>query len=74
MNQRLVYELADYNEKLKAIADHQIYNCAQIKEILEGRKKEESFITIKEYMELRVERLNKEGRRSYEEINKFDNL
>ena len=71
MNQRLAYELADYNEKLKAIADHQIYNCAQIKEILEGRKKEESLITIKEYMELRIERLNKEGRSSYAEMNKY---
>ena len=54
MNQCLAYELADYNEKLKAIAAHQIYNCAQIKEIFEGRRKE--------------------GRRSYAEMNKFDNL
>lgn len=51
MNQRLDYVLSEYREKLDEIDNLDIYTCSQIKEILEGRYKQESLMTIKEYME-----------------------
>lgn len=71
LNQRLKYILLDYQEKLNQIEDHHLYNCSQIKEILDGKKKIESIITLKEYMESRIESLRKEGRGSYADMNVY---
>ena len=71
MNQRIKYELSYFQDKLDAIQSQQIYSCSQLKEMLEGKAKQESLITIKEYMELRIERLKKDGRNSYAEMNKY---
>lgn len=71
MNQRLGYVLSEYREKLDAIDNLDIYTCSQIKEILEGRHKQESLTTIKEYMEKRITLLRKEGRDSYADMNVY---
>ncbi|KAA6331589.1 hypothetical protein EZS27_019813 [termite gut metagenome] len=75
MNQRLQYVLSEYQEKLDKIEEQHMYNCAQIKEILEGKqeaeRKAEQLITIKEYMERRIEQLQKEKRIRYATANKY---
>lgn len=68
MNQRLKFVLDEYQEKLNLIEDHEIYNCSQIKEILEGKIKPGQIITVKEYFEQRIKELRKEGRGSYADI------
>ena len=69
MNQRLNFVLSEYRDKLSSIHDADIYSCAQLKEILEGRLKAEQPITIKEWMETRIEELRKDGRGSYADMN-----
>ena len=71
MNQRLKFVLGEYQEKLDLIEDQEIYNCSQIKEILEGKIKLEQIITIKEYFEQRIKELRKEGRGSYANMNVY---
>lgn len=71
MNQRLAYVLSEYKEKLDAIQDLIAYNCAQIKDLLEGKAKLEKLTTIKECMQARIERLRKEGRNSYADMNAY---
>ena len=71
MNQRLKFVLDEYQEKLNLIEDHEIYNCSQIKEILEGKIKLEQIITVKEYFEQRIKELRKEGRGSYADMNVY---
>lgn len=71
MNQRLKYVLSGYQEKLDEIPDQRIYSCSQIKEILEGKRKMEQLVTIKEYMEARISALRKEGRGSYADMNVY---
>jgi hypothetical protein len=75
MNQRLQYVLSEYREKLEAIERQEIYNCSQLKDILEGKTEEqqkaEQLITIKDYMELRMERLHQEKRDGYVKINRY---
>jgi integrase len=75
MNQRLQYVLSEYQEKLDAIERPEIYNCSQLKEILEGKaeeqRKAEQLITIKDYMELRMERLHQEKRDGHVKINRY---
>lgn len=71
MNQRLKYVLSEYQEKLNEIPNQRIYNCSQIKEILEGKRKLEQLVTIKEYMETRISELRKEGRDSYADMNVY---
>lgn len=71
MNQRLKYVLSVYQEKLNEIEDQEIYNCSQIKEILEGKQKAEQIITIKEFFETRIKELRKEGRGSYADMNVY---
>ena len=69
MNQRLNFVLSEYRDRLSSIHDADIYSCAQLKEILEGRLKAEQPITIKEWMETRIEELRKDGRGSYADMN-----
>ena len=69
MNQRLNFVLSEYRDRLNSIHDADIYSCAQLKEILEGRLKAEQPITIKEWMETRIEELRKDGRESYANMN-----
>jgi len=71
MNLRLKYVLSEYQEKLEGIPDQYVYNSAQIKEILEGKHRIEQLTTIKEWMEQRIERLRKEGRGSYADMNVY---
>ena len=71
LNQRLKYVLSEYQEKLDEILDQRIYNCSQIKEILEGKRKLEQLVTIKEYMDTRIYELRKEGRDSYADMNVY---
>lgn len=71
MNQRLKFVLGEYQEKLDSIENQEIYNCAQIKEILEGKIKLEQIITVKEYFEQRIKELRKEGRESYADMNVY---
>lgn len=71
MNQRLKFVLDEYQEKLNLIEDHEIYNCSQIKEILEGKIKLEQIITVKDYFEQRIKELRKEGRGSYADMNVY---
>lgn len=71
MNKRLDYVLSDFKEKLNEISDLAIYNCAQIKEILDGKQKIEHLYSIKECMESRIARLRKEGRDSYADMNVY---
>ena len=69
MNQRLNFVLSEYRDRLSSIHDADIYSCAQLKEILEGRLKAEQPITIKEWMETRIEELRKDGRENYADMN-----
>ena len=69
MNQRLNFVLSEYRDRLSSIHDADIYSCAQLKEILEGRLKAEQPITIKEWMGTRIEELRKDGRGSYADMN-----
>lgn len=69
MNQRLSYVLSEFQEKLSAIEDLRIYNCSQIKEILEEKRASEQIVTIREYMLHRIDNLKKEGREGYAEMN-----
>lgn len=69
MNQRLNFVLSEYRDRLSSIHDADIYSCAQLKEILEGRLKAEQPVTIKEWMETRIEELRKDGRGSYADMN-----
>ena len=69
MNQRLNFVLSEYRDRLSSIHNADIYSCAQLKEILEGRLKAEQPITIKEWMETRIEELRKDGRESYANMN-----
>lgn len=71
MNQRLNFVLGEYKDKLSAIHDSDAYSCAQLKEILEGRTQAEQPVTIKEWMETRIEELRKEGRGSYADMNTY---
>ena len=71
MNQRLKFVLSEYQEKLEAIEDQEVYNCIQIKEILEGKKKLEQIITVKEFFSKRIKELRKEGRESYADMNVY---
>lgn len=71
MNQRLKYVLSEYQEKLDEIPDQRIYNCSQIKEILEGKRKLEQLVTIQEYMETRISELRKKNRNSYADMNVY---
>lgn len=69
MNQRLNYVLNEYIKKLNTIQDQNIYNCTQIKQLLVGEMKLEQDITIKEYMSKRIEKLLKDGRNGYANMN-----
>lgn len=69
MNQRLNFVLSEYRDRLSSIHDADIYSCAQLKKILEGGLKAEQPITIKEWMETRIEELRKDGRESYADMN-----
>lgn len=69
MNQRLNFVLSEYRDKLSSIHDADVYSCAQLKEILEGRLQAEQPLTIKEWMETRIEELRKDGRGSYADMN-----
>ncbi|KAA6334084.1 hypothetical protein EZS27_017562 [termite gut metagenome] len=69
INQRLIYILSEYQKKLDEIENKHIYNCSQIKEILEGKQKEEKLSTVKEYMEMYIRKLRKEGREGYAKMN-----
>lgn len=71
MNQRLSYVLSQYQEKLDSIEDLSIYNCSQIKELLEGKHKVEQHIRLIDYMNSRIESLRKEGRNSYADMNVY---
>lgn len=71
MNQRLKYVLSELQQKLDAIPNPHIYNCSQIKEILENKQKQEQLITIKEYMECRISLFRKDGRISYANMNVY---
>lgn len=71
MNQRLEYILSEYQNKLNSIPNSNIYNCSQLKEILEAEEKGEQLITIKEFFEYRIKELRKEGRESYAEMNEY---
>lgn len=71
MNQRLKYTLSEYQNKLDSIPELRIYNCSQLKEMLEGKIHLDKIPTIKEYMEARIARLKKEGRESYASMNEY---
>lgn len=71
MNQRLAYILSEYREKLEEIGDLNKYTCSQIKEMLEGKYKQESLTMIKDYMEHRISEFRKEGRDSYADMNTY---
>lgn len=71
LTQRLKYTLSEYQSKLDNIENQDIYNCTQIKEILEGKQKTDQEITFNEYMSLRIERLRKEGRNNYADMNAY---
>lgn len=71
MNQRLNYVLSEYQEKLDSIERLHIYTCSQIKEMLEGKQNAEQVIFIQECMEGRIEKLKKEGRIRYAEMNEY---
>lgn len=71
MNQRIKYELSYCQDKLDGIQSQHIYSCAQLKEMLEGKAKQDSFITIKEYMEMRIVKMRKEGSDSYADMNEY---
>lgn len=71
MNKRLEYVVTEYRERLNEIRDHDKYTCAQIKNILEGKGKQQTAITIKEYMSDRIERLKKKGRNNYAQMNAY---
>lgn len=70
-NQRLQFVLSQYQLRLDAISDHRIYKCSQIVEILKGEEKRNQFITIKEFFELKIAELRKEGRGSYADMNVY---
>lgn len=69
MNQRLNYVLSDYREKLKAIPNADLYPCSQLKELLVGKIQADQPVTVREYMEVRIGELRKEGRESYADMN-----
>lgn len=71
MNKRLNYVVAEYREKLNEIKDKDKYTCSQIKDILEGRTKQKSTITIQQYMSDRIEYLKKKGRMNYAKMNEY---
>lgn len=71
MNQRLQYLLSEYQEKLDSITKQEVYTCSQIKDMLTGKMKAESLVTISEYMTERINRLRKENRGSYADMNVY---
>ncbi len=71
MNQRLAYVLSEYQEKLDGITHQDRYSCAQIKEMIEKRVRATEVVTIKEYMEKRIDEFRKEGRGSYADMNAY---
>lgn len=69
MNQRLNYVLSLYQEKLDSIEDISIYNCSQIKELLEGKHKMEQNARLIDCMDSHIKDLRKEGRNNYADMN-----
>ena len=69
MNQRLNYLLSDYREKLEGIQNADLYSCTQLKDLLEGKLQSDQPVTIREWMETRIEELRKDGRGSYADMN-----
>lgn len=71
LNQRLKYVLSEYQEKLDSISNPHIYRCSQLVEILKGKQKLDTPVTVKEYMDLRIKRFKKEGREGYADMNTY---
>ena len=71
MNQRLSFVLSEYKEKLEEIENLNSYTCSQVKDMLEGERKVESLVTIKDFMEKRIDDFRKEGRKSYADMNVY---
>lgn len=71
MNQRLAYVLSEYQEKLDEIPSVNIYSCCQLKEMLEGKRPQESNTSLIKCMEVRIENLKKEGRIGYAGMNEY---
>ncbi|WP_294562727.1 Arm DNA-binding domain-containing protein, partial [uncultured Bacteroides sp.] len=71
MNQRLQYLLSEYQKKLDSITKQEVYTCSQIKDMFTGKMKAESLVTISEYMTERINRLRKENRGSYADMNVY---
>ena len=71
MNQRLAYVLSEYEAKLEAIPNVDIYTCGQLKDMLECSSKNGTNVFVKEYMEARIEELREEGRGSYADMNAY---
>lgn len=63
--------MAEYREKLNEIKDKDKYTYSQIKDILEGRTKQKSTITIQQYMSDRIEYLKKKGGMNYAKMNEY---
>jgi peroxiredoxin family protein len=65
MNQRLQYTIVEYQEKINAIRDVDVYSCSQIKDLLEGKIEEEhkieKCISIKEYLEMWIKTFVRAG-------------
>ncbi len=70
LNKRLVFLMGMYRERLDAITNVDDHTCTQIKYILEQKKRQEKMITLHELIEERIIKLEKEGRKSYADMNR----
>lgn len=71
MNKRIQYVLGIYRERMEGLNLNRFSNCAQLKEVLMKDGEEAEVITVRQLFERRIERLEKERRISYAEMNRY---
>ena len=71
MNKRIQYVLGIYRERMEGLNLNRFSNCAQLKEVLMKDGEEAEVITVRQLFERRIERLEKEKRISYAEMNRY---
>lgn len=70
MNKRMAFVLSEYQEKLSRIEMKEMYSCSRLKEELMKPEEESVTMTLGELLDIRIERLEKEGRNNYARMNR----
>lgn len=70
MNKRLNFILNEYREKLKRIDESKFKTCTQLKEALTKTEQRES-LSIQDLFDRRISDLEKQGRKSYAQMNRY---